>query len=59
MSKMTLREALEILIESAKRDLSGAGCGIGHSVPEGRKRESIEDAIERAEEYIRMRNLRR
>jgi hypothetical protein len=49
--KMTLKTALEILIESAERDLTGAGMGF-RSIPIGEKREKVEQAIKRAQEYI-------
>lgn len=41
---MTRREALEIVLEAAERDLHGAGCGL-RTIPQGKQREELVDAI--------------
>lgn len=52
MKRMLLRTAIELLIRAAKRDLRGAGyCGI-RSVPEGKEAEDLEQAMQRAQEWI-------
>jgi len=54
---MKLKEAIEILIESSRCDLKGAGMGPGHRVPTGEKREQIEKAIVRAWRYVYGRDI--
>lgn len=49
---MTLKKAIRILMEGTKAHLIGAGCGIGHQVPDGKKREEFIEAYTRAFKYV-------
>jgi hypothetical protein len=42
---MRVREAKEIVLEAAINGLKGAGCGPGYSVPDGKDREQLKEAI--------------
>ena len=49
--KMRLRDAIEILIHHAKRDLVGVGCGI-RTIPNNEEQREARWAIQRAERYL-------
>ena len=53
---MNIKQAFEILKESAKSDIRGSGCGSRHTVPTGKKLEEIKDAIAFAELYVAKHN---
>lgn len=49
--KMSLREAIEVLIDHTERDLIGAGCGM-RAQPTYEQREKARMAIDRAQLFL-------